>query len=382
MQIQARAVGKAGNVTLSHTINAVATTDALYGGLDGTDTDTAGRLYGTGTADLRLGATINATVIGVEGDTVTMRLRWYDDYGNLHVQEAAFDGGGEENAVEVTGMGGLKLFIDSMDYNVGSVLNLEIGHYQGNEQEIDINFSQSSQMSYNWTALQLLGENQTVNLLGETATAKDNTGTGSLSMAGAFRGQTSRELSFQVTDAGQVPGDDVTLKVGWVGDDGLEYSESITVSGAGLQNAVVIPGCDGVEFYLDNGTFAVGDKFYYQAEKNPVSVLDTLAQWEYELSNGNAEEAQTQSQKTLDILGTALQNILDYLGEAGTRMDRITVRESVLEDQNIYSSENLSNLQDVNLTDAFMRLQSQYTAYGASLEVVSVMSELYLTNYL
>ena len=380
VQIQARAVGKAGNVTLAHTISAVATTDALYGGLDGTDTDTPGRLYGTGTADLRLGATINATVIDVDGDTVTMRLRWYDDYGNLHVQEAAFDGGGEENAVEVTGMGGLKVFCDSMDYNVGSVFNLEIGHYQGNEQEIDINFSQSSQMSYNWTARQLLGENQTVNLLGETATAKANTGTGSLGLAGAYQGQTSRELLFQVTDAGQVPGDSVTLQVSWTGDDGVEYSEDITISSAGQGNAVEIPGCDGVEFYLDNGTFAVGDKFHYEIEKNPVGVLDTLAQWEYQLSNGSVEEAQDQSQKTLDVLGGTLQNLLDYLGEVGTRMDRVTVRENVLEDQNIYSSETLSQLQDVNLTEAFMQLQSQYTAYGAALEVVSVMSEMYLTN--
>jgi flagellar hook-associated protein 3 FlgL len=311
-----------------------------------------------------------------------MRLRWYDDSGNLHVQEAAFDAAGEENAVEVTGMGGLKLYRDSLDYNVGSVLTLEIGHYQGNDEALAINFSQSSRLDYSWTASQLLGGNKAVNLLGETATAKANTGTGEVHLAGSFKGEKSRELFFQVTDGGQVPGDNVTVRVSWTGDDGQSYSQDLTLTGTGLGNAVTVTGCDGVQFYLDSGTYAEGDKFYYKIEKNPISILDDLAEWEYQLANGTTEQAQTQSQKTLDTLRVALQNLLDYVGEAGTRMDRVTVRESVLEDQETYSSENLSKLQDVDLTEAFMNLRAQYTAYGSALQVISVMSELYLANLL
>lgn len=383
VQITARATGKQGNVTLASSNASVTTSGATYGGMAGTDTDTPGRLYGTGTAsNLRLGTTIRGTVLEVDGDNVTVRLRWYDDDGTLHTQDAVLAGSGTDNKVEITGTGGLYLYRDSMDFNEGAVFTLEVGHYQGNEEDLAVNFSEGSQLDINWNAQQLLGGNLTINLLGTDANPGDNTGTGGLHLAGPYRGHLPRDLQFDVIDGGQVPGDDVTVRVRWTGDDNVAHSEDVTVSAGGLSNLVTVPGCDGVSFYLDGGTYVAGDTFHYRIEREPVHVLDTFTEWIYQMQNGTTEEAQTQSQVTLAHLTEAISNLTDQLGSVGTRQNRLTVRTQVLDDKDFGYSSTISELQEVDFTKAFLDLRALQTAYNAALRVISVTSNLYLVTQL
>ena len=383
VQLTANSVGKAGNISLASSNADIITTGAMVGGLDGMDTETTGGIYGTDTADaLRLATSIKATVLDVDGNDVSLRLRWYDDDGALHSQDVTLSDDGSGNAVAVTGMDGLSIFRDSATFTEGAVLELNIGHYQGNEEAIAVNFSEQVQMTYNWNAKQILGFSSSLDLGGEQAYARDNTGTGTINFAGTYRGLTQRELSFGVVDGGQVPGDDITIRATWTGDDGREHTEDLTISAAGLSNRVELPDCDGVYIYLDSGTYAAGDSFYYKTEDQPVSVLDTLYEWKYQLENGTSEEAQTASQKALEQLYEAVNNLTDLLADVGTRRDRIEVRESVIVDADLYHSEIISDLQEVDVTEALLELRAINTAYSAALKITSVVSELFLANQL
>ena len=383
VQLTANAVGKAGNISLASSNADITTTGAMVGGLDGMDTENQGGIYGIGSADaLLLTTSIKATVLEVDGDDITMRLRWYDDDGALQTQDVTLSDDGSGNAVAVTGMGGLSIYRDSGTFTEGAVLELGIGHYQGNEEDIAVNFSENVQMSYNWNAEQILGSSSSLDLSGEQAYNRDNTGTGVISLSGTYRGLTQRELSFGVVDGGQVPGDDVTIRATWTGDDGREHTEDITISGAGLSNRVELPDCDGVYIYLDSGTYAAGDSFYYKTEDQPVSVLDTLYEWKYQLENGTTEEAQTASQEALEKLYESVENLTDLLAEVGTKRNRIVVRESVIVDAELYNSDNIATLQEVDVTDALLELRAINTAYSTALKVTSVISNLYLVEQL
>ena len=381
VQLTANSVGKDGNISLASSNADIITTGAMVGGLDGMDTETDGGIYATGSAEaLRLATSIKATVLDVDGSDVTLRLRWYDDDGALQTEDVTLSDDGSGNAVAVTGMGGLSIYRDSSTFTEGAVLELNIGHYQGNDEEIAVNFSEDTQMYYNWTAKEILGYSSSQNLDGQQAYARDNTGTGTINLSGSYIGLNQREISVGVVDGGQVPGDDVTLRVSWTGDDGREHTEDLTISSAGLSNRVELPDCDGAYIYLDSGTYVAGDSYYYKTEAQTVSVLDTLYEWQYQLANGTDEEAQTASQNALEQLHEAVDTITNLLADVGTRQHRIEVREGVIVDSGLYNSEIISELQEVDVTEALLELRAINTAYSAALQVTSTVSELYLAN--
>ncbi|KIX13304.1 hypothetical protein [Dethiosulfatarculus sandiegensis] len=389
VQFEARAVGKAGNVRLEATNanSGVDITDTLIGGLDGAKTVTTGKIYGEGSSNLRLATNIQATVLKVDGEDVTLRLRWYDDYGQLKTQEATLQGSGNENSVEVLGMGGLKIYKDDSVWNEGAVLNLAIGHDQSNHDELSIIMANydgqgaDHRLSYNWNQEQIIGNHMVRSLLGVEALPKNNnTGTGSVHLAGAYNGLTTRDLNIDVISKGQAPADPPTFRVSWTGDDGEKRSEEITVSGTGQDNAVTIPDCNGVKFYIDQGEFEVGDGFYHRIAKDSVHVVDTLIQLEYQLAYGNGLEPQTAGQETLQALDLALNNLLDYVGEAGSKKDRVTVRTSVLEDYNLFHSQTLKDLQKVDLEEAFMELRQMQSTYNVTLKSIGIVTQMSLVN--
>jgi flagellar hook-associated protein 3 FlgL len=501
--LSARQAGDSGNlITLASTGGVVVSGGTLDGGLDGADN--TGSLMGSGESTLRLSTTVlgEVTAVDAASGAVTMKLSWYDDNGQYQSTTATIPAG-EGSAVSVGGLGGLKLYRDDKVYKLGAVFALDLIHYQGDDHEIAVNFSNGTRMAYNWTARQVLGDPASVNLDGGTATAqRQPLSTGNLQMSGVYSGLMSRDLTFDVIDGGQVPGDNVTFQVTWTDDQGLAHTKQVTASGAGSGNvlalpvfgdtsrisidgdnatatpvppnagtggvhitgtyqgsysrdfsytvtdggqlpgdsvtiratwtdeqgqahsedvslsasgkdgAVEIPGSAGVKVYLDGGTYAAGDtytynlrlnpphageaiyfnldngvfvagdSFHYSIDKQPLSVLDTLKNWQYQLGNGAPEAAQTQSQRTLEAMKQSLNTIMDYIADSGTRQNRITVRENVLEEHVTYNSKNLEDLQDVDLTQAFMDLRAQQTAYDASLKVISVMSQMFLPNYM
>lgn len=382
VRVGALTAGIAGNGALaSSTANVI--TSGLQGGLDGSGAASNGAVYGQGESSLRLATTVQATVMEVDGDQVQLRLRWYDDDGQLNSRVVSLDGDGQDHAVTVPGLGGLQIFVGGGELHAGATFELNLTHYQGNDQDLHINFSQNIRMDYNWTARQLLGEAMTVNLLGRDAqAAAGNTGTGTVSLAGAYRGLGPRRITLDVVDPGAVPGNDVILRASWTGDDGTEHVENVTVTANGLHAAVQLPNCDGLSIYLDTGTFNQGDSFTVNIDKEPLHLLDTLGQWQHQLANGSLEQAQTESQKALDAMRQALQSMLDHVATAGIRQDRIKARETVVEKQDLYHSGQLEKLRDVDLTEAMMILRQNQTAYNASLKVASVLSNMSLLKEL
>ncbi len=242
VQILARAVGAEGNTTIASSNTTITTSGALYGGLDGTGLSTTGKIYGTGTSDLRLGTQIRATVLSASGSTVSLRLRWFDDDGVLQTQDVDLTDSGDGHAVAVTGMGGLSIYRDDGDFYEGAVFTLDITHYQGNDEDLEVNFSESGgRMPYNYTARQILGDNMTTSLMNQRASARDNSGDGSVMLTGAYRGLLSREITFDVLDDGQVPGDNVKFRVSWKDDDGIPQSQEVALRGVGVENGIVLP---------------------------------------------------------------------------------------------------------------------------------------------
>jgi flagellar hook-associated protein 3 FlgL len=296
----------------------------------------------------------------VPGDEVVFRVSFRDDEGALHQHNVALTGAGRENAAVIP---------------VNGVL-------------------------------------PKVDLTGVTATPDPANATdGSLKLAGDYRGLTSRDLTFTNFS---ISGNEITMDASWVDDQGVSRTRQVTVDGYGPDHAAEIPDGDGVQvyleegtvafgagdsfshhiqmhpdnagdgifFYVDNQAFAAGESFHYQIDKDPVHVLDTLQEFSHQLSNGDHEAAQTQSQKTLQALGEALEHLLNTVSDAGTRQNRIEVRRSVLGERESFAAQNLDDLQDVDLNEAFMKLRANQTAYNASLKTVSLITDLFLANML
>jgi flagellar hook-associated protein 3 FlgL len=383
VQVTAKATGAAYNVALTSSNPALSTSGTLLGGLNGADTQ--GKLFLSGESTLRLATTVRAQVSSVDpaSGAVGLHLTWYGDDGTAQSADVALPSTGDGGAVSVPGLGGLSLYRDGQSFKVGSIMELNVGHFQGNQDDVAVNFSTGQRLTYNWNAGQLLGSGMTLDLDGQQATAgAANTGSGQVELSGAFRGLLARDLTINVQSAGQVPTSAVTLRVSWTGDDGVHNQQDVTFNASGSGGKVQLPGGDGVYLQVDNGTFSAGDSFSSHLDQNPVQVLDNLNQWLYQLQNGTQEEAQTQSQHTLQALNLALGSLTNYQAESGTRQDRITVRGGVLDDSKLNNSQNLSDLQDVDLTQAFLDLQQQQTTYQSTLKVISTVSELYLLKYL
>lgn len=383
VQITSRALGSEGNLTLTSSNALVGVSGGLMGGLDGSQTDTDGSLYASGTSSLRLATTVRCQVLDNSGGTVDLRLRWYDDSGAAQSYDLSLPATGDTNAVAVPGLGGISIYRDGGDFQTGATFELKLGHYTGNTEDLNVMFSVDTQMRYNWNARQILGDSARVDLWDENAsTSPTNTGSGGVHMNGAYSGLFSRQYNFEVLDGGQVPGNDVTLRVRWADNDGVAQVGQVTLSGAGRDNAVTLPDGEGASIYLDNGTYSAGDSFAYQVEKDPLSVMDTLREWSYQLNNGTAEEGQTASQRTLEGLDKAVSVLLDYVADAGARQTRIEVRQGVMDSQELAAVETLEDLRDVDVTEAFLTLRMVATAYNSALKVTSTVTQLSLLDEL
>ncbi|ADK86026.1 Flagellin and related hook-associated protein [Desulfarculus baarsii DSM 2075] len=378
--ITARAAGDAGNVELSGTN--VITSGALMGGVQGSSPVATGSLYAAGESDYKYETTLKCTVLEADADNLTVRMRWYDDEGALHQQDLTMPAAGEDNGVAIPGLDGVTLYRDDLVFQEGTELSIKLGHYQGNEEDIAVSFSSNTHMRYNWNASQLLGDSLTVDLYGETAKRATGGGSGDINLMGAYRGLYSQQFDFDVVDGGQVPGDEVTVRVRWTDQNGNEHEELMTFDGAGPENAQAIPGADGAQFYLDSGTYVVDDSFTYTVEKSTVQLMDMFVMWEEALASGDQEYAQTVSQQALDVLTAAMEQILDYVADSGARQDRIAVRGAVMDDQELYHIGVLEDLDGVDTTQAFIDLSMLQTAYNTSLKVTSTISEMYLVNYI
>lgn len=384
VSIRAIVAGDAANATplaSTHAGVTVLTGATLRDGMNGSGGDSGAQLMGLGESSLLMSTEVKVTVTEVNGDSATLRLRWYGDDGQLNTEYVTLPGTGEDNAVQVPGLGGLSIYLTAEQLYAGTEFELQLTHYQGNDEDLFVNFSRGVRMDYNWTGREVLGDYLSVNLLDSVATPlQTRVGMGTVNIEGNYTGIDPRTVTFDVVTPGvsNVPPDSVEFRVRWLTDDGQERVEYLTVDSN--TDRVVLPGCDGVEFSLGSGDFQQGDSFRMEIEKNSLHVLDSLASWAYELQYGSKEEAQEESQRALEALDIAIDAVIQHVGTSGTRQERVLSRQGVMEDEELYHSTNLENLQEVDVTEAFLQLTLTQTAYNASLKASSILADLSLVQ--
>ena len=87
-------------------------------------------------------------------------------------------------------------------------------------------------------------------------------------------------------------------------------------------------------------------------------------------------------QQCLADLRSSSQTILNYAADVGARENRLLVAEGVLDNLKYNQTEQLSNVEDVDLTELMTRIAQQQLAYQSVLKSTSMIMNLSLMNYL
>jgi len=77
-----------------------------------------------------------------------------------------------------------------------------------------------------------------------------------------------------------------------------------------------------------------------------------------------------------------LENIVRVRGETGARVQELESRQNRLEDENLATKSLLSNLEEVDMTEAISRFQTLQTALQASMQTTAKVMNLSLLDFL
>lgn len=95
------------------------------------------------------------------------------------------------------------------------------------------------------------------------------------------------------------------------------------------------------------------------------------------------EELQFQAiQKSIDELGTLLDNLSNQVSDFGARANRIEVQSSLYMNLELAAKENLSGKEDTDMLKTLMELKGKQTAYEAALSAAAQTMQLSLVNFL
>ncbi len=259
-----------------------------------------------------------------------------------------------------------------------------------------------------------------------------NASPGSLFGTGTYTGRMSRVISLTVgagfsgTPSAVNPMD---LDYSYVDDDGETQTGTVTLTGTGSANAVTI--ADGVQIYAEDikrwdpitslpvDAYTDGDTFSLtvgrqQGNSNSLNVnlsrdnrmqynynledllgaegntggefqniLDLIKNWEYQLSNDSTlGEGQSTSQALLPELEAAQSNLLKYIADAGARLNRLDVRGTLLDDDNLRNTDRLGQVEDTPVDQTVIKLSTLETMYQATLQATNLISSRSLADYL
>ncbi len=87
-------------------------------------------------------------------------------------------------------------------------------------------------------------------------------------------------------------------------------------------------------------------------------------------------------QKSIDELGTLLDNLSNQVSDFGARANRIEVQTSLYMNLELAAKENLSGKEDTDLLKAIMELNGKKTAYEAALSAAAQTMQLSLVDYI
>jgi flagellar hook-associated protein 3 FlgL len=129
-----------------------------------------GVLYGQGDYTGDLSTTVTMTVDstyagGVPGDPpgndMIVNYSYYNDDGEEVTGTVTLTGAGSAYAVDILdeegNATGIQIYAEDRDYAAGDSFSLTVGHYQGNSEDLSVNLSSNSRLTYSYTVDELLG---------------------------------------------------------------------------------------------------------------------------------------------------------------------------------------------------------------------------------
>jgi len=121
-----------------------------------------------------------------------------------------------------------------------------------------------------------------------------------------------------------------------------------------------------------------GDAAFGQAGDAANNLLDMVAGLKNSLQNNDIPGVQT----ALQQLGNAVVNNTSTLADVGARLDRITVNQNMLSDLGSNNTNRLSGIEDLDITQATLDLNSKQMIFQAALYSAAKVTGLSLLNYL
>ena len=108
------------------------------------------------------------------------------------------------------------------------------------------------------------------------------------------------------------------------------------------------------------------------------TIFQTLSDLKDALEDNNVngiEDAMTNLEDHFDHITTKISDI-------GSKATRMLIKEGILQDSNLFNTERLSKIEDVDITEAIVELESKEVAYQAALNSSAKVMELSLIDYL
>jgi flagellar hook-associated protein 3 len=121
-----------------------------------------------------------------------------------------------------------------------------------------------------------------------------------------------------------------------------------------------------------------GDTAFGQAGDTANNLFDMLAGLKNSLQNNDIPGVQA----ALQQLGNAVVNNTSSLADVGSRLDRINVNKNMLSDLESNNTSRLSGIEDLDITQATLDLNSKQMIFQAALYSAAKVTGLSLLNYL
>jgi flagellar hook-associated protein 3 FlgL len=141
---------------------------------------------------------------------------------------------------------------------------------------------------------------------------------------------------------------------------------------------------EGVEFAFANETGSVltdlGFEFSTTLYLEQGGIADDGDFWSLTLEQYH--QGQEASQELIVEFKEAMANLLKYMGDAGGKLNRLEVREKLLDDDLLRSVDLLSQVEDVDVTQAVVDLKTYQNLYQATLQATAAVSSRTLADYL
>ena len=254
--------------------------------------------------------------------------------------------------------------------------------------------------------------------IGQPVAASTNSGTytGTVTSSGTYTGLYSKSYVVQITTGGPVGVAQYKVSEDggktWGPADAFTTSTTPTAIYDSTNSLEPDPEQEGAQISFSNsGTLSVGDTFTFnvsqyngdQGDMNLIigpsaqlqtnvtgdtafgqdgdtanNLLDTLAGLKNSLQNNDISGIGT----ALQQLGNAEVNNTNTLADVGSRLDRITADQGMLSNLQNNNTNALSGIEDTDITQATLQLNSDQTIFEAALYSATKVTGLSLLNYL